>query len=103
MKIRSKKHLRFIASQPCMICGVWDETVVPHHLLRSGGKGMGTKACDGETVPMCHYHHQQLHLNGDEIHFFNLYGLDYESVLDTARYYCIESPCKKIKEAEILK
>lgn len=74
-----------------------------HHLLRSGGKGIATKACDGEAVPLCHYHHQALHLHGDEIDWFELHGWDYSQVLEYCKVLCLGSPSKKIKDANILK
>lgn len=98
-KIRCDKHRRYVASKPCMIGGCYSDVIQAHHLLRSGGKGMATKACDGETVPLCYNHHAMLHANGDEIDWFALHGWDYPDVLEYCRVLCMESPSKKIKGA----
>lgn len=96
-KVRSAKHKSYVASQPCCVCGWHDDTIVPHHLLRGGGKGMGTKACDSMCVPLHDTCHRQLHLDGKEIEWFNSKGLDYEDVLQIAAYLSATSPCKKVK------
>ncbi len=98
MKIRSKKHLAFVASQPCILSGYWNDTVVPHHLLRAGGKGMGIKACDSLVVPLTSFMHDALHKNGNEVVFFANRGLDYEAVKQIARDLSNRSPDKRIRE-----
>ena len=82
-KIRCRHHLRYVASQPCMLCeGI---EVQAHHLLRVDRiKGMATKSGDNWTVPLCFYHHDELHRHGDEIEFFLFYGWDYPAVKDYA-------------------
>lgn len=72
--------------------------MVPHHLLRAGGKGMGTKACDSKCVPLHHECHQSLHLHGDEVEWFALRGLDYESVIERTLILSASSPDKRIRE-----
>jgi hypothetical protein len=101
-KIRCKKHLKHVASLPCLVCEEWNETVVPHHLLRFGGKGVGTKACDSLTVPLCHAHHSELHRMGDELAFFDMYGYIPRWVADMVFMICMTSPSEKIKDANIL-
>lgn len=65
------KHLAFVQSKPCMICGDRSEA---HHLLRPwhGWRGTGMKAGDMNAVPLCPEHHRQLHLCGNEEAFFDL-------------------------------
>jgi hypothetical protein len=47
--------------QPCCICGdVF--TVVAHHLTHGELNATGRKAGDDRAVPLCHQHHNQLHL-----------------------------------------
>lgn len=96
-KVRSPKHRRYVAMKPCLVCGWWNETIVPHHLLRGGGKGMGTKACDSMCVPLHDTCHKLLHMDGKEVEWFNEMGLKYEEVLDAVKNLCITSPCKKIR------
>lgn len=48
--IRSKAYLRLVAQLPCLHCGVWGHSQAAH---ANTGKGMGTKACDLQTFPLC--------------------------------------------------
>lgn len=60
--IRNAKHLSFIASLPCTLCGA--ESVAAH--IRIGGKGgTGIKPHDSHTVPLCHNHHSEQHRVGE--------------------------------------
>ena len=48
-----------------------------HHLLKpkSGFRGFSLKAHDSECIPLCRFHHSQLHVKfGDEFKFFEYYG-----------------------------
>ena len=58
---RSKKYLAFVRTLPCSICGT-DQDVVAHHLIGVGGMGgMGTKAPDNYTLPLCVQDHFKIH------------------------------------------
>lgn len=48
--IRSKAYLRVVAQLPCKHCGIWGHSQAAH---ANTGKGMGTKACDLQTFPLC--------------------------------------------------
>lgn len=48
--IRSKAYLRLVAQLPCKHCGIWGHSQAAHS---NQGKGMGTKACDLQTFPLC--------------------------------------------------
>ena len=51
-KIKDKKHLRFIASLPCLICGIIGRTQAAH--IRTGnGAGAAHKSGDDCTLPLC--------------------------------------------------
>ena len=68
-KIRSKKHLTFIRSLPCMIVISGENcnnNSIAHHLTFCGGQGRGTKESDSKTVPLCPYHHSMLHNIGEK-------------------------------------
>ena len=61
-------YTRWVATLPCISCGIQDETIVAHHLKHryapySGG-GMGLKADDWLTMPLCYSCHDRAH-NGD--------------------------------------
>lgn len=95
-KIRSEKHLAYIRSQPCIITGYVGEAVVAHHLLRMGGKGLGTKACDSLVVPLTSFMHDMLHRNGNEVAFFANHGKPYETIQSIVEQLALKSPDKRI-------
>jgi hypothetical protein len=61
---RDKAHLRFVASQPCLICGRSPSD--PHHLRFAQPRALGRKSSDEFVVPLCRTHHRQNHQVGDE-------------------------------------
>jgi hypothetical protein len=64
-RIRDKAHLKFVASQPCIVCG--RQPSDPHHLRFAQPRGLGLKVSDEFTVPLCRVHHRQLHQAGNEV------------------------------------
>jgi DNA recombination protein Rad52 len=73
-RIRDKEHLRYVASQPCIICGR-----VPgqaHHLRFAQPKALGRKVSDEWTVSLCSTHHSALHSVGDEKQWWREKGID---------------------------
>ena len=99
-KIRSDKHRKFVASQPCVVTGYQGDKGVPHHLLRCGdSRGVAMKVCDMWCVPLHHDIHMALHKNGNEVVFFANHGLTYETVMSAAIHYASISPDKRIREA----
>jgi hypothetical protein len=64
-RLRDKDHLRFVASQPCLVCG--REPSDPHHLRFAQPQALGLKVSDEFTVPLCRGHHRQLHQAGNEV------------------------------------
>jgi len=88
-----RKHLKFIDSLPCVICGRFGST--HHHLLRVGNKyltakegeeaflipkvkskGMGTKSDDRFCLPICPKHHAEAHAAGNDKKYFQERGLE---------------------------
>jgi DNA recombination protein Rad52 len=63
-RIRSKEHLRFVAQQPCLICGRMPSHA--HHVRYAQPRGLGIKVSDEFTVPLCAIHHSNNHSTGDE-------------------------------------
>lgn len=61
---RSKAHLVFVRSQPCLVCK--QSPCDAHHLKFAQQRALGRKVSDEFTVPLCRAHHQQLHRNGNE-------------------------------------
>jgi hypothetical protein len=64
-RLRDKTHLKFVAAQPCLICG--RQPSDPHHLRFAQPRALGLKVSDEFTVPLCRGHHRQLHQAGNEI------------------------------------
>ena len=64
-RLRDKAHLRFVASQPCLVCG--RKPSDPHHLRFAQPRALGLKVSDEFTVPLCRGHHRQLHQAGNEV------------------------------------
>ena len=64
-RIRDKAHLKFVASQACLICG--RQPSDPHHLRFAQPRAIGLKVSDEFTVPLCRGHHRQLHQAGNEV------------------------------------
>ena len=63
-----KDYTRWVATLPCANCGMHDDTIVAHHLKHRhaphGGGGMGMKAHDWLTMPLCFTCHDKAN-NGD--------------------------------------
>ena len=89
--IRSRNHLMFVASQPCLICR--REDVQAAH-IRFSGAGMGMKPCDIFTTPLCIEHHREQHTKNEKM-FWILYGIN---PIARAMAFALESPDKKIRE-----
>jgi hypothetical protein len=63
-RLRDRHHLRFVASQPCLVCG--RQPADAHHLRFAQIRGLGLKVSDEFTVPLCRGHHRQVHQVGSE-------------------------------------
>ena len=61
--LRSKAHIAFVKSKPCLICGRRPSEA--HH-IRLGLRTMGKRVCDSKTVPLCQQHHADLHFGNEE-------------------------------------
>jgi DNA recombination protein Rad52 len=73
-RLRDKAHLKFVASQPCLICG--RQPSDPHHLRFAQPRGIGLKVSDEFTVPLCRGHHRQLHQAGNEVTWWENLRID---------------------------
>jgi hypothetical protein len=73
-RLRDKAHLKFVASQPCLVCG--RNPADAHHLKFTQPKGMGLKVSDEFTVPLCRVHHRELHSAGNEIAWWEGRSID---------------------------
>ncbi len=57
--MKRPKRRRWVKAQPCACCGKPADD--PHHLIGHGQGGIGTKAHDIFTLPLCREHHNELH------------------------------------------
>src|SRR5262245_19353261 len=73
-RLRDKAHLKFVASQPCLICG--RQPSDPHHLRFAQPRAIGLKVSDEFTVPLCRGHHRQLHQTGNEAGWWEKLKID---------------------------
>jgi hypothetical protein len=73
-RLRDKTHLRFIAKQPCLICG--RQPCDAHHLRFAQSRGLSLKVSDEFTVPLCRAHHRELHRTGRETDWWAKAGLE---------------------------
>jgi len=73
-RIRSKEHLRFVAEQPCLICGRAPSHA--HHIRYAQPRGVGLKVSDEFTVPLCAIHHSENHGTGNERQWWQKHDLD---------------------------
>jgi hypothetical protein len=71
---RDKINLKFVASQPCLICG--RSPADAHHLKFTQPRAMGLKVSDEFTVPLCRVHHRDLHSVGDEVTWWERRAID---------------------------
>jgi hypothetical protein len=61
---RDREHLKFVAAQPCLVCGRSPSD--PHHIKFAEQRAMGRKVSDRFAVPICRLHHRELHRRGNE-------------------------------------
>jgi hypothetical protein len=80
-RVRDEKHLNYIRSLACCICG--DDTTVEAAHIRSvsleHGKnwtGMQEKPSDAWAVPLCGRHHREQHSFGNEVEWWASKGID---------------------------
>lgn len=73
-RLRSKEHLKYVAQQPCVICG--RQPSHAHHVRFAQPKGVGLKVSDEFTVPLCAIHHQENHAVGNELQWWQDRKLD---------------------------
>jgi putative HNHc nuclease len=73
-RIRDKEHLRFVSTQPCLICGRMPAD--PHHLRFAQSRALGRKVSDEWVVALCRGHHREVHRHGDERDWWEKAGID---------------------------
>jgi hypothetical protein len=71
---RDKRHLRFVAMQPCLVCERLPCDA--HHLRFAQVRGLGLKVSDEFTVPLCRGHHREVHRAANEVQWWESAGID---------------------------
>jgi len=71
---RDRDHLRFVAAQPCLVCGRTPSD--PHHIKFAEQRAMGRKVSERFTIPICRLHHRELHRRGNERVWWQKQGID---------------------------
>jgi hypothetical protein len=71
---RDREHLKFVAAQPCLVCGRTPSD--PHHIKFAEQRAMGRKVSDRFSVPICRLHHRELHRRGNERAWWESQGID---------------------------
>lgn len=90
----TQKHLKFIDTLPCIVCGTGGN-ITHHHLLRVEkkyltptpeteglmfpkikSKGMGTKSDDRFCLPICPRCHAEAHRYGNDKEYFKQHGIE---------------------------
>ena len=79
-RLRDKRHLAFVAAQPCLVCRRAPSDA--HHLKFAQPRALGRKVSDQFTVPLCRAHHEELHRTGNELSWWANIGI---SPLDHAQ------------------
>jgi len=70
---RNKEHLRFVRTQPCLICA--KQPSDPHHLPFAQPRALGRKVSDQYTVPLCRAHHREAHRAAKELGWWQSVGI----------------------------
>ncbi len=73
-RVRDREHVRFVARQPCLVCGRRPSDA--HHLRFAQHRALGRKVSDEFTVPLCRGHHRELHRCGDEAAWWSKARID---------------------------
>jgi hypothetical protein len=74
IRLRDKDHRKFVAAQPCVVCG--RTPADPHHLRFAQPRALGRKVSDEFTVPVCRFHRAELHKQGDDAAWWKSVNID---------------------------
>jgi hypothetical protein len=74
VRLRDKDHRKFVLRQPCLVCGRVPSD--PHHLTFTQPRALGHRVSDEFTVPVCRFHHRELHRSGDEAAWWQKLNID---------------------------
>ena len=72
--MRDRGHVRYVATQPCLVCGRSPSDA--HHLRFAQSRALGRKVSDEFVVPLCRGHHRAVHRHGDEVAWWQNASID---------------------------
>jgi len=73
-RYRNREHLRYVAQQPCLLCG--RKPSDSHHLGFTQPRALGRKVSDEFAVPLCRGHHRAVHRSREERAWWRHAGID---------------------------
>jgi hypothetical protein len=73
-RIRDREHVKFVAQQPCLVCGRYPADA--HHLRFAQSRELARKVSDEFTVSLCRGHHREDHRSGHEAAWWKGTGID---------------------------
>ena len=73
-RYRDREHLRWVKTQPCLICGRTPSDA--HHLRYMQPRALGRKVSDEFAVPLCRVHHRAAHRANAEPSWWETFGID---------------------------
>ena len=73
-RARDREHVKFVAGQPCLVCG--RRPADSHHLRFAQSRALGRRVSDEFTVPLCRGHHREVHRCGDEAAWWGKVGVE---------------------------
>ena len=103
-RIRDREHVRYVARQPCLVCGRMPCDA--HHLRFAQPRAIGRKVSDEFTVPLCRGHHREVHRSGNEAGWWQKTGIDPTAAarrlwLETHPLTAANAAREKAKESEL--
>ena len=98
---RDREHLKFVAAQPCLVCGRTPSD--PHHIKFAEQRAMGRRVSDRFTVPICRLHHRELHRRGNERAWWQRQGIDPLAIATTlwGKTHAIASPANLAADTDL--
>jgi hypothetical protein len=94
-RFRDKAHVKFVAKQPCLVCGRRPSDA--HHLRFAQHRALGRKVSDEFIVPLCRGHHREVHRSGDKASCWSKAEID---AIDGARTLWTQThPLRSVAEA----
>lgn len=80
--IKDKKHLKWLASLPCVLTGAVN--VQSAHIREGNNSGMGRKPSDNQAIPLSVEKHREQHTMKESA-FYELHGKTLDQVKELAR------------------